>query len=40
MGVSVNNYVMGSKSIMFFAPSQRHFKFVFDSSNTLVIRIL
>jgi len=33
--VSINDYIMGSKSMMFLTSSQIHFKLVFDSSYLL-----
>jgi len=35
--MSVSDYIMGSKSIMFLVPSQRHFALVFDFFYTLVV---
>jgi len=35
--VGFSDYIMGSKSMMFHAPSQRHFELVFDFSYTLVV---
>jgi len=35
--VGVNDYIMGSKFMMFLAPIQRHFKLVFDFSYTFVV---
>jgi len=35
--VGVSDYIMGSKSMMFLAQSQRHFELVFDFTYTLVV---